>query len=1018
MILYTGLTKVNAQDYIQEIRPGVNVEQFFSAVSSDVSLQTGQVSVNIPLFNLEGKGMNVPITLVFNGGGITHESEASSVGLGWSLLAGGVISQTVRDLNDLRTGGGDRIPWQYQSTYVIDKMLEEMDDIYDYNKFDGAMSSVIGGDGEPDVFKYSFLGFSGDICFKYDDTVLNGTLYPDKSFLIAKITDGFKIIADDGAEYLFEEADYKSDHSTGWFLTEINTVQGGNFKFHYVEDNTYDLTYPTSSAMFAGSYSKRLERIDFDYGHVNFYATSREDKSWPDSDSTKLSKRINRIELYNKQGALIKGYELDNNSYITNENSLDSWHDKRLKLNSIREYNSEGEYLPPYEFEYDYSFFLSKSSRRHDIGNMVRNTWAHNPISLASVDRNSEGTPAPWVEWMEYPTPEDPQPYPVYHGFSTTTDPIDGFSIQDYLCLTKISFPAGGSESYYYESHDYSLVSHSGDTLKPPYNNFQFKIKGKRLWKKKMVDEWGKGRTILYRYCLHDENHQPIDDGYFQGPRLISSGVLSNPSIHTSTLYKPDFHQSNFKLEAFPHYTPKPQNSLSGSPVYYTQVEELHMSDSGEINGKKIYYFDRIAAIPATNYVYLNYRLDGSYFIRNNRLISIPNTLNGKQQYATLDEDLIGLSENNYTYLAYPVGKFYEDHLMMGKILMEVVLDSDGNLIKKVENSYRDLPWDRLNGLVVERINDTGDNDGPINWTPYRYLISQSQMHFRTIQLTKRRTTYFYQSDSVFEDKRFHYTSLNLLKSDTLTLSNGKEFITERVYPGEVEFLTTSNLSSEAASLIKMRDLNMIRIPVQVTSKIGEEFVEGSYTSFKELSNGAIVIDTLFKLAPQMGASIVKPIVNSNGKLIKSNNYEWEKAFLSYDENVNPTTIGKNDGTSETYIWGHGNQYPIARIENYTYDQVNNNSALVYQLSILDDYTIITDMNRDSFKNCNQLIRNTLPDDVKIITYTYNPLIGITTQTDANGITTYYEYDDYGRLETVLDANEHVLQHYKYHYKE
>jgi YD repeat-containing protein len=49
-------------------------------------------------------------------------------------------------------------------------------------------------------------------------------------------------------------------------------------------------------------------------------------------------------------------------------------------------------------------------------------------------------------------------------------------------------------------------------------------------------------------------------------------------------------------------------------------------------------------------------------------------------------------------------------------------------------------------------------------------------------------------------------------------------------------------------------------------------------------------------------------------------------------------------------------------------------------------------------------------------TYTYNPLYGITSVTDPNNVTTFYEYDSFGRLQIVKDHNKHALSTNTYHY--
>ncbi|MNQ98996.1 hypothetical protein D3C85_1147160 [compost metagenome] len=53
-----------------------------------------------------------------------------------------------------------------------------------------------------------------------------------------------------------------------------------------------------------------------------------------------------------------------------------------------------------------------------------------------------------------------------------------------------------------------------------------------------------------------------------------------------------------------------------------------------------------------------------------------------------------------------------------------------------------------------------------------------------------------------------------------------------------------------------------------------------------------------------------------------------------------------------------------------------------------------------------------------ISTYTYKPLIGISTITDAKGDKTTYTYDTAGRLEFVKDKNGNILTENQYKYKQ
>jgi hypothetical protein len=56
------------------------------------------------------------------------------------------------------------------------------------------------------------------------------------------------------------------------------------------------------------------------------------------------------------------------------------------------------------------------------------------------------------------------------------------------------------------------------------------------------------------------------------------------------------------------------------------------------------------------------------------------------------------------------------------------------------------------------------------------------------------------------------------------------------------------------------------------------------------------------------------------------------------------------------------------------------------------------------------------PASAEMTTYTYDPLIGMTSQCDQANVITYYEYDEMGRLKDVKDQDGNVIKTYDYHY--
>jgi YD repeat-containing protein len=52
-----------------------------------------------------------------------------------------------------------------------------------------------------------------------------------------------------------------------------------------------------------------------------------------------------------------------------------------------------------------------------------------------------------------------------------------------------------------------------------------------------------------------------------------------------------------------------------------------------------------------------------------------------------------------------------------------------------------------------------------------------------------------------------------------------------------------------------------------------------------------------------------------------------------------------------------------------------------------------------------------------ITTYTYIPLVGVSTITDPKGDTQTFTYDSFGRLQNVKDKNGNILSENEYHYR-
>jgi len=94
-------------------------------------------------------------------------------------------------------------------------------------------------------------------------------------------------------------------------------------------------------------------------------------------------------------------------------------------------------------------------------------------------------------------------------------------------------------------------------------------------------------------------------------------------------------------------------------------------------------------------------------------------------------------------------------------------------------------------------------------------------------------------------------------------------------------------------------------------------------------------------------------------------------------------------------------------------------SAMTPSLSatLIDVVDLKTSAQRIEWNQFNTNLRkNSLLANGLVTTYTYKQFMGITSSTDPNGITTYYEYDCFGRLIYIRDNDYRIIKKYDYHY--
>lgn len=982
LITLTG----RAQSADNLMLPGANAHSLTSTLSTHAGLHTGDLQVELPLLTLPGKGIDIPISLAFSSGGVDHTTEASCIGLGWSLKAGGVITATINGDDDWNTASRSYVPWQYDTYY-----LEDLNQQYSNNPNHVAsqLSYIGNSNRNPDSYRYSLPdGRSGDISIWLDlEDEHQIAMYPDTDCLISRTTDGFLITDSNGIKYYFETKESNSSGSTtcntAWFLTRIVTLEGGITTFSYADESYTDYRVERDYHFPNVINTKRLTRIDSEFGYVLFNSESRVDMG--------DAEEITSIELYTPTGNLVKGYGLTHGyPQTSSENSPINTANWRMSLTGVYEYDAQENALPGYTFTYDYRFSRGKDSYKLNNlpgANHKRGTWAEPASFVAVIDRNSEGYPACWA--ISSPT------LSTAYGFDLVDDDSD-ITTYDYFCLTRIGLPTGGYESYTYEEHDYY---YSGSCNAPVWESKD--VAGKRLLKKVVSSSDGSPDLVYnYIYKLHNADYSLTNH---------SSGILVNPTIHTSVLYTPleDLERQS-RLVASAVTTEKPQNSLDIPAICYTEVEELVTTSTDTPISRTVLYFGMNNPSPAMNYFYSNYRYTTSDYT-SGMLVPIPNKIHGRLERFT--GDLAPHSNNDYTYMAYPVGKYTDDSYVPGKILKQVFLNSASRVVRKVENEYDTYSTYPLLGYQVERYNEQGNY---CNFAISKWVDSR-----KSSKLRKSITTDYFPlegsvvTDSIMTSQEYSNLGSRLYKQTVTT--NGNITIEENRYPDLISMGSASSQSGSAQVVQYMRNKNVIHLPIQQTTKHNGVVQSSTYHTYRMLSNGMIVPDSVYRLKPSEAGTLSYPSVNSKGKMDKNAAYEYLEHYYAYSSTGRPMQINRRGEAPVALYWGYNDRYVTARAENCIHYAIDSNANFKNYMAQLENFGTVTDSNRAAFNQLNRLLRQTL-STAFLTTYTYDPLLGITSECNPSGDTIFYEYDSYGRLARTRNTNGEIIQEYEYHY--
>lgn len=451
-----------------------------------VSYYTGTADISIPLFQLSGRDLNLPITLTYNANGFKVNETPGWVGYGWSLSISGAISRTIQDAPDNFAFGYYRDAMDNYYTASGKPKLNECTGVTGFNSsafiFYQLLNSGANGqptfyDTEPDLYSYALPG-GGSGKFVLDR---NGRVraLPKTRTKIELITTGggiddfeFAVYDEAGTLYQFSASERiqsviqstnfqmngqsrlgEMQPKNSWYVSQIRSGSAREtISFAYVPETTSYRTPDHESKGFLVVPPNISDPVGPDYANTDYTNHSNNTVSGQRLSSiTFRGYTVNFIAENTDRLDLTGGHRLKQVVVLHNSDTIKNFkffhsyftsiagNAEYLRLDSLVEFGKGGVRMPAHKFSY-YEALTKPTKNSYSIDHWGYFNGANNSTLLPRYFK---------------PNLQQFYNYDYFINFKgANRNPA--FDYTQYGMLQQINYPTGGAVKVEYEPNTYS----------------------------------------------------------------------------------------------------------------------------------------------------------------------------------------------------------------------------------------------------------------------------------------------------------------------------------------------------------------------------------------------------------------------------------------------------------------------------------------------------------------------------------------------------------------------------------